>query len=199
MKFALTTAAAAGLMASTALAGGYTPPVVEPVEVAVAPVATMDTDWTGIYAGLQYGIGSAKVKVDGDTAFDEDLKAYGAHLGYNHDFGQYVLGGELDYNKIDVDNLDDKGDMTRLRLRAGYDMGRFMPYATLGIAHLSIDTPDAKVSENAPSFGIGADFLATDRFTVGADYSYQKWKDVADTDGVNIDSGIFQLRASYRF
>lgn len=89
-------------------------------------------DWTGFYAGAQYGKGSFELSGNGVSA-DEDMDAYGLHGGYLRDFGKFVLGGELDYNKLDIDNVDDKGDLTRLRARAGYDMGRFMPYVTLGV------------------------------------------------------------------
>ena len=103
------------------------------------------------------------------------------------------------FNKLDIDNLDDKADLTRLRLRAGYDMGRFMPYATLGAAKISGEAAGVSISETRPTYGIGVDFQATDKITVGGEYTYQKWKDVADLDGVNVDAKMFQLRASYRF
>ena len=197
MKFALATTTAT-LMAGTAMAGGYTPPVVEPTPVIAAAPIVVDNDWTGFYAGAQLGFGSAELKDETTTppaSYDEDLTSYGLHVGYNHDFGQFVLGGELDFNKIDVDNVDDKADLTRLRLRAGYDMGRFMPYVTLGAAKISADG----ISETDPTYGIGADFMATDRIVIGGEYTYQKWKDVDGVDGVDLDASMFQLRASYRF
>ncbi|NHF73000.1 outer membrane protein [Paracoccus xiamenensis] len=190
---------AASLVAGSALAGGYTAPVTTPEPIVAAPIVVADpSDWTGFYAGAQYGQGSFELSGNGIDA-DEDMDAYGLHGGYLHDFGKFVLGGELDYNKLDIDNVDDKGDLTRLRARAGYDMGRFMPYVTLGAAHLSMDGDGYDISETDVTYGIGGDFKVTDAFTVGAEYTKQDFSDVDDIDGLDLDTDMVQLRAAYHF
>lgn len=187
-------AALAVVAASAANAGGYVAPVVDaPIEVAPAPVVDA-SDWTGFYAGLQYGKGNAELSFDGASA-DEDFDAYGVHGGYMRDFGKFVLGGELAYDKADLDNTGD-ADLWRLRARAGYDMGRFLPYATLGAAHIS---GDGDLSETGISYGLGADFKVTEKFTVGAEYSRNDFSDVVDVDGADLDTDMVQIRASYRF
>lgn len=197
MKLILSTVAAS-VLATTAFAGGYTTPVEPVAPVVVEPVVAVDpSDWTGFYAGAQYGTGSFELN---DTAgLDSDQDAYGLHAGYLHDFGQFVLGGELDYNKLDIDDVDDKGDLTRLRARAGYDMGRFMPYVTLGVAKLSADTGTYDISETDVTYGIGGDFKVTDAVTIGAEYSKQDFSDVDDIDGLDLDTDLVQLRAAYHF
>ena len=198
MKLVFATVAAS-LIAGSALAGGYTAPVANPEPIVVAPVVVDDaSDWTGFYAGAQYGKGSAELSLNG-TNDDEDMDAYGLHAGYLRDFGKFVLGGELDYNKLDIDNVDDKGDLTRLRARAGYDMGRFMPYVTLGVAKLSMDGEGYDISETDVTYGIGGDFKVTDAFTVGAEYSKQDFSDVDDIDGLDLDTDMVQVRAAYHF
>lgn len=198
MKLVLATVAAS-LVAGSAFAGGYTAPVVETAPVVIEPVAVVDaSDWTGFYAGAQYGKGSADLSYNG-VDDDRDTDNYGLHGGYLRDFGKFVLGGELDYNKIDIDDVDDKGDLTRLRARAGYDMGRFMPYVTLGVAKLSADTGTYDISETDVTYGIGGDFKVTDKFTVGAEYSKQDFSDVDDVDGLDLDTDMVQLRAAYHF
>ncbi|MBA4490941.1 outer membrane protein [Paracoccus sp. S1E-3] len=198
MKLVFATVAAS-LFAGTAFAGGYTPPVANPEPIVVAPVVMEDTsDWTGFYAGLQYGKGSAELSGAGVSG-DEDMKTYGLHAGYLRDFGKFVLGGELDFNKLDIDNADDKADMTRLRARAGYDMGRFMPYVTVGVAKLKLDSAGYDISETDVTYGLGGDFKVTDAFTVGAEYSKQKFNDVADVKGLDLDTDMIQLRAAYHF
>lgn len=195
MKLAAYAALAVTAAASVAHAGGYVAPVVEtPVAapVVVAPIA--DVDWSGFYAGAQWGKGNAKLKYQGAST-DGDFDAYGVHAGYQKDFGKYVLGGELAYDRFDPKDDDDHGDLVRLRARAGYDMGRFMPYVTLGAAHLKADD----VSETGLTYGIGADFKVTDRVTVGAEYSRTNYKDVADVDGADLDTNLVQLRAAYHF
>lgn len=195
MKF-VTAAIASLIAAGAANAGGYTAPVVEAAPVEVAPVVTMDaSDWSGFYAGLQYGQGEATASFDGEEA-DTDFDAYGVHGGYNHDFGKYVLGGELDYNKVDLDNDGGDADLTRLRARAGYDLGRFLPYVTLGAAHIS---GDDDLSETDVTYGIGADYKVTEMFTVGAEYTKQDFSDVDNVDGLDLDTDMVQVRASYHF
>lgn len=193
MKF-VASVVAATLVAGSAVAGGYTAPIVEsaPVVEVVTPVAVASA-WDGFYAGLQYGQG--KVKASGELgSASNDFDAYGLHGGYLRDMGKYVLGGELDYNKVDVDGLDDKGDLVRLRGRVGADLGRFMPYVTLGAAHLSL----ADVSETAFTYGVGVDFAATEKFSVGAEVTKQDFNDVDDF-GTDLDTHMVQVRASYHF
>lgn len=203
----LVAAAAASLMAGTAFAGGYVAPVAEVQPVAVTPIAVSNIagGWTGWYAGLQYGQGDSELSENGKANIEDDQDSYGVHVGYNHNFGQFVLGGELDYNKVDFDKRDDDGDMYRLRVRAGYDAGRWMPYVTLGAARMSYDHQAAtpadsfKVKETGITYGIGADFKVVDNFTVGLEYTKQDWDDVDDVDNKDFETDLIQLRASYRF
>ncbi|PYE83657.1 outer membrane protein [Pseudoroseicyclus aestuarii] len=188
------------LTATAAFAGGMATPTVQPEPTVVAtpaPVATV-ADWSGFYAGLQYGQGNAET--DGAVAdLDADFDAYGAFAGYQRDFGRFVLGGELDYNTVDVDGLDEDADLTRLRAKMGYDAGRFLPYLTVGAAQVSLDnTAIGDISETGVTYGIGADYLVTDRFSVGAEYTRNQFDEVENTD-IDLDTDMVQVRAAYRF
>ena len=195
MKFVSLTVAAS-LAASASFAGGYVAPVVDtaPVVPPVVPVQA-GPDWSGFYAGLQYGQGNAELS---DSDFDSDYDAYGLHAGYLFDFGQVIAGAELDYNKVDLDQIDDDADLWRLRGRAGYDMGRFQPYATLGVARVSTDVAGNDISETGITYGLGAEYLVTEKFSVGAEYSRSDFSDVI-ADGIDLDTDLVQVRASYRF
>lgn len=183
-------AAAMSLMAGTAFAGGLVDPVVEPVIVApVAPIAV--SDWSGFYAGLQFGQGEASYSISDATI---DFDAYGLHAGYLFDFGQFVAGAELDYNELDAD-LGEPADLLRLRGRLGYDLGRFLPYATLGAARMS----SGGLSETGVTYGLGADFKVTERISLGAEYSRNRF-DVESPDGeAEASFDFLQLRAAFRF
>lgn len=193
MKHILLSAAAASLIAGSAIAGGYTAPVVEaPVIAPVAPVAV--SDWTGFYAGVQYGTLKYSEDDFGDIYTEDGERSYGIHAGYLHDFGQFVLGAELDHNRLEWGTGWDNWDpnMTRLRARAGYDLGRVLPYLTAGVAQFSEDG----FSDTGLTYGIGVDFKATERFSVGLEYSRSsfEWDEYA-----TFDLDMLQLRASYRF
>ena len=187
---------AASLATSAAFAGGYVAPVVDTTPV-VAPVVPVEagTDWSGFYAGLQYGQGNAELS---DSDVDSDYDAYGLHAGYLFDFGKVIAGAELDYNKVDLDLDDGDADLWRLRGRVGYDMGRFQPYATLGAARISIDDEAGDISETGITYGLGAEYLVTEKFSVGAEYSRSDFSDVI-ADGIDLDTDLVQVRASYRF
>ena len=189
---------AASLAASAAFAGGYVAPVVDTAPV-VAPVVPVEagTDWSGFYAGLQYGQGNAELS-DGDVDADSDFDGYGVHAGYLRDFGKLVAGAELDYNKVDLDLDDGDADLWRLRGRVGYDMGRFQPYATLGAARVSTNAAAGDFSETGITYGLGAEYLVTEKFSVGAEYSRSDFSDVI-ADGIDLDTDLVQVRASYRF
>lgn len=201
MKHILLSATAASLIAGSAIAGGYVEPVIEaPVVAPVSPVAV--SDWSGFYVGGQIGSGKITEEDSEDVivpvlyalgSFDDydDYDAYGLHAGYLFDFGQYVLGAELDYNKLAWDGGGDS-NLTRLRARAGYDLGRVLPYLTAGVAHISDDFD----SETGVTYGLGVDFKATEQFSIGLEYS----RSAFEVDSTrSFDHDMIQLRASYRF
>lgn len=83
---------------------------------------------------------------------DENGLDYGVHAGYDFDLGAIVAGGMVEYGMSDVEdsvtafsttpanysfNRKMKGTF-RLRLRAGLDAERFMPYVTGGIVRAKI-------------------------------------------------------------
>ncbi|MFC3570674.1 outer membrane protein [Paracoccus simplex] len=189
------------LIAGGAYAGGYVAPVVEqPVVAPIEPMTIEPSNWNGFYAGLQYGKGSGDLGNRGTQPDFGDFDAYGVHAGYQRGFGKFVLGGELDYNKLSPDEeAYSDGDMTRLRLRAGYDMGKFLPYATLGAAKLDTD----EFSDTGLTYGLGVDYKVAEHFTVGAEYTRNDFKDVlqdsAGVDGNDLDMDMVQIRASYKF
>lgn len=163
------------------------------------------SDWSGAYAGLQYGRNNTDFGVPDTISPDgkrlkgnDDGDAYGIHVGYMQDLGKYVLGGELDYNRVESDQAD--VDLWRIRGRGGYDLGKWLPYVTLGGAFFSVDGG----SDESFFYGIGVDFKATEQITVGAEYTRQSFNDFEGADinsfsRVDIDADLFQIRTAYHF
>lgn len=113
-KLFLAASAAAVMMASAAVAADL--PSRKQAPAAPAPAPTFN--WSGFYAGLNAGaawtnrhggqaafaarpdFGDAPVQAAVDAVAREAKTGFtgGAQIGYTHQFGQFVLGGELDYN-----------------------------------------------------------------------------------------------------
>ncbi|MCX7566124.1 porin family protein [Sulfitobacter sp. F26169L] len=190
-KIGAATALSTSLFASGAFAGNLAEPVVEPVITPVySPAPT--GEWTGFYSGLNLGYAD----IDGDGAVDGNDTSYGIHLGYDYDFGKFVLGGELEYDKADVDlnGLANADSIARLKIRGGYDLGRTMIYATAGAARL-----DTNVGKDTGEFiGVGVAYQVTDRFTVGGELLEHRFDDIGGT-ALDADATTFNLRGSYRF
>ncbi|SPJ25901.1 outer membrane protein [Palleronia abyssalis] len=236
MKF-ITTAAVGALFAGSAYAGGVTPAPVEPMVMTPAPVV-MSNDWTGGYAGLSLGYGG--VNVDGDVFADlddddddddeDDLINFdidgdgvigGAFAGYQYDFGNFVLGGELDLNAANLDfddddffgddlnvDFDDDGDtddggasfdqIHRLKLRAGYDAGNTLIYGVVGAAYAEAEIFDEDYSDTGYVLGAGVDYKVAPNVTVGGEVLYHEWNDFDDT-GADFDATTVQARVAYQF
>ncbi|UOA27520.1 outer membrane beta-barrel protein [Pseudosulfitobacter sp. DSM 107133] len=186
---ALTLAAAAPLYA-----GAPAEPVVEaPVYTpAPAPAAYAGGDWTGFYAGGQLGYAD----IDGTGAADGNGGTYGVHGGYNYDFGRYVLGGEVDYDKLDIDlgGAATADSVARLKLKAGYDLGNTLVYATAGGARADTSLG----SDNGGFYGLGVAYKVSDKFTMGGEVLKHNFDDI-NGSGVDADATTFTLRGSYNF
>jgi predicted porin len=152
MKHVLSVLALAGLASTSAFAtGAHAGSVAEPVIESVAPpppapLPYQGGEWSGFYGGLQLG----NLDVDGTGAADGSDFSYGLHAGYDYDFGRFVLGGEIDYDFADIDlaGAATVDSVARLKLRAGYDLGRTMIYATAGVARV-----DTSLGSESGEFG----------------------------------------------
>ncbi|WP_299587390.1 outer membrane beta-barrel protein [uncultured Tateyamaria sp.] len=189
-------AALVALSTTPVLAGGFDTPVADaPVPTAPPPPApppALGGDWTGAYGGVQLGYGD----VNGSGAADGDDVLGGVHLGYNYDFGTFVLGGELDYDFADIDlnGAASVDSVARLKLKAGYDFGPALGYVTAGVA--DVDTSIG--SESGEFYGIGVAYQITDRYVVGAELLEHSFDDIGGS-GVDADATTLTLRGSIRF
>ncbi|EKE45036.1 hypothetical protein OCGS_0731 [Oceaniovalibus guishaninsula JLT2003] len=206
--FAIGSTALAGLMIATASqAGGLAPAQPEPVVAVAAPVVAFGRDWTGAYGGLSLGYGNVNASTGNDdvlgltNALDEaDGAIGGIFAGYQYDFGTFVLGGEIDLNaaNLDYDGTDLSVDQVhRVKLRAGYDAGKWLPYATVGAAYAKAKNGD-DLSDTGVAYGVGVDYAVTDRVLVGGEFLRHDWDDFDGTD-IDVSANTIQARVALRF
>lgn len=180
--------------------------------------------WGGFYIGFQGGYTNANVDfgISGATVLPErDVRGgnYGFLVGYNSQWEDVVLGVELGYTRLNLDaNTYDVGlessaqvkltDYLTFRGRAGYDLGNFLPYATLGLAvgraevtrceDTTGSTPPAcavglygSASERKKdtyavgiAAGLGLDILLTENLFLRGEYEYVRF---GSFENVNVD------------
>lgn len=164
------------------------------VAMAVTSAApALAEDWTGAYAGFSFGYADA----DGPAGSNGDDTAFGAHVGYDRDFGNFVLGGELEYNRLSLNLSQNQGSldsMTSVKLRGGYDFGGALGYVVVGAARAdtSVDNDTAAV------YGIGVAYPITDNFVISGEALRQNFDDITRSNG-GLDTNVFNLRTTFRF
>lgn len=196
-------AAALTLTAGAGLAGGMDEPQTTPAPAQPAPApmpVSMGGDWTGFYAGGSLGYGD----VSGSTTIGDDVDGliYGAHAGYDYDFGNFVVGGEFEISGADISDESltpalDVDSVTRLKVRAGYDAGAFLPYATAGYAMLST-SGQIDDSDDGYFYGIGMDYKLRDNIRLGGELLQHEFDDYAGS-GIDVEATTIAARMAFEF
>ncbi len=174
----LLTASAISMAASVASASGW-----------------LSSDWTGAYAGGQ--LGYANVKPSGGIA-DGENGTIGLHAGYDYDFGSWVVGGEIDVDRLDVKvgkpTAATVDHVTRAKLKLGYDFNQVMVYAVGGPARVKTTLG----SKTDPFYGLGMSFFSGPTWSFSGEYLRHDFKNIGGS-GVDAKAETFTIRASYRF
>jgi outer membrane immunogenic protein len=198
-RMILVTAGAFLAFAGPLLAGGPTIIDTDPVPE-VIPAPASGVDWSGPYAGLNYGRASSTLDLPAFGEFDyDDGRVTGAFLGYNLQRGNLVYGGELSYGTVagmvlndpDLGGDDTVDSLVGLRGRVGYTLGNALIYGAVGLSKSSITFNRVfKPTVSGTSFALGMDYQFTDQIFVGLDYSRLK------LDGTNVDpNNAFEIIA----
>jgi len=169
-------ASLAVLVAGTGIAAaadipGYVPP---PVDQVYTPAPAFS--WTGPYLGLQGGYGWGRSAIaDSANSINANGWQGGAYAGYNFQFqNNMVLGLEGDVN-VSGHRGTNAGETVAnpwngsVRARAGYAVGRFMPYVNGGLAFGSLRANDGATNETATkagwTVGAGVEAAVTENVT----------------------------------
>jgi outer membrane immunogenic protein len=183
-------------------------------------------NWSGFYLGLNAGGAWGTSSWDSAAAptgdFDVSGGMIGATLGYNWQFGQWVVGVESD---IDWTNI--RGSTTvncplgcttsnnwfgTIRGRVGYSWDRFLPYFTAGGAFGDIEAstphgPGSSSTEVGWVIGAGVEFALTREWTAKIEYLYADLGSFdcgtrcgsAPPDNINFNTSILRGGVNFRF
>jgi len=156
-----------------------------------APIRS--ANWTGVYIGGQLGFGSVDTSTGGEN---EDIIG-GFTLGYDYDFGQWVLGGALDYDftEINAGPGPEIEEIFRLKIRGGPKIGNGLLYGAAGWANADTDTLG---DDDGWFIGGGYDYMVNSQFSIGGEVLYHDFDSFNGT-GNDIEATTVQIRATYRF
>lgn len=147
-------------------------------------------DWSGPYFGVKFG-GAVDGRSDGafpggdETSLEGILG--GAMMGYNFQYGDFVLGMDSDISLTDINGSSDVGaqsgnvsldTLSTTRGRVGYAYDRFLPYVTGGFATARADfSIDGVGSDNDEWFmgyavGAGVEWAINDNMAARIEYQY---------------------------
>ncbi len=193
-KFVTLTATLALLAAPALASGPVVAPTPAPIVVQPAPVGM---DWTGPSIGLQLGYGN--VDTSGAAILEGDGALYGLRAYYDYDFGDFIVGGGLQYDASDIDigGVTTLDSVTRVGLRAGADLNRSWVYGTLGYAYAQTSNP-AVGDSNGYFVGLGYEMLVADNVSVGAELLYHRFEDF-DLGGLDVEATTAAISVNYRF
>jgi outer membrane immunogenic protein len=179
--------------------------VIDYVDPSWRPTAGTDKfDWSGAYGGVLAGELWAQPRTSylGATTNDSAAGlAAGVFTGRNFLFGPWMLGWE---GSVEVTNATGRGPQptinavsyrnyfeTDARLRAGYAVGRFLPYATAGLdwgrseqTDLATSSYRGRIWSDSVAAGAGLEYGIDDRWTARLEYLYT-WSYSRDSTGLD--------------
>lgn len=176
--------------------------------LAVSQHANADP-FKGFYAGVKAGWSDIKPNGNGvgstSTLSNKSKNAFigGAQLGYSDLLNNFYLAGEFNFDFVSG-NKTMKRFVPGIDLKAGYKIGQFVPYITLGVASAKIKVSDSKTKNKfGLRPGVGILMAVTDNIRVGGEYTYTNFGKVTDpavnTATIKPRTHNLMARVSYSF
>lgn len=195
--------ASVGVMAMAGLVGAASAadlPRQAPVYKAPAYIAPIN-NWTGFYIGLNGGGAWGSSRWSGlGNHFDVSGGLVGGTIGYNWQFGTWVVGLEGDIDWANIKGSTPCGGVTcetkneflsTIRGRVGYTFDRWMPYATGGVAigNIKATMPGFATVDNTNAgwtVGAGVEYAFAPNWSAKVEYLYVDLGSIdCGTSGVN--------------
>jgi outer membrane immunogenic protein len=204
-KTVFAVALAAGLTAAGTAGAADFPRNMAPYS---APAMSGLYNWSGAYAGLNLGYDWGKVT---NSAVRPSGIAGGAQLGYNWQSGQFVFGGETDFQFTGVDDTFAPFKFSNpwfgtVRGRAGVAFNNVLLYATAGLAYGSLkgEIPglDETRTELGWAGGLGMEYGFNPNWSARIEYLYMdlgsRGFTITGTDN-GLQSNLLRLGVNYHF
>jgi hypothetical protein len=160
--------------------------------------------WDGYYLGLAVTSGDVTFSAGPDSE-EYGTQGFGLQFGFLRDAGAFVWGGEFAYVGADFDDLSELSiNSARLKAIGGYNAGRFLPYAFVGLSNVeaSVETALGEVAENETTmnYGLGGRVAMgpEGKVVAGLEYLVEEVDDFGGT-GFDIDNNDLSLRFDFRF
>jgi outer membrane immunogenic protein len=149
-----------------------------------ANIAPERFGWSSFYVGGSVGYGLLS---DVDYSFAPPLVSegkdwlFGVHAGYLHQFGNFVVGLEGEYQRLDIqfEGLPVFAeDAWTIKARAGLAFDRWLITGHGGGSYV---TTNIGLEDWAWVAGVGVDYAVTDHIVLGASYSHMRSDSYDDT------------------
>jgi len=163
------------------------------------------SSWEGAYIGLSVGY------IDGNVAqVTEEGVALGIHAGYLFEENGFVIGAEVE-GEVDssdfANNIVTRDYAGKLKAKAGIAKDNFLISGHYGYAFAQhsfnlFPFPSEKVEDNGIIYGVGVDYLISDKFSIGLEYSKVEIDDVkfaAVINTLDFKYDTIKIRASSKF
>jgi len=192
------------------------PTVYEPEMVLRGSIEPETNSWQGFYIGGHFGYNWMNGQDDlddgiGTTSLSSVIGGF--HAGYNHMFGQFLLGVEAEGNLSDLNGqtaggLDASNNwMIAGRVRAGYAFEHFLAYATAGVSMADASLTGTKKSSNTHTglvVGGGLEAFVTQNISARLEYQHhwlnEQTYNTNNTDyKVDAELDIVRAGLSYHF
>ena len=188
------------------------------------PIYNYAYNWTGLYAGINGGFSWGTSSWNGlPASFDVNGGMFGGQIGYNWQFGMWVVGveGDADWTHIrgnttafcpGIGPCATKNDfLTTGRGRIGYAMDRWLPYFTGGFAAGNIRATNPTFAgidqtNGGWTIGGGLEGAMVGNWTARAEYLYVNLGSAGcsincglPANNVSFTTNIFRGGLNYRF
>ncbi|WP_254656326.1 outer membrane protein [Jannaschia sp. CCS1] len=167
--------------------------------------------WAGGHLGIQLGMPiSSSLTFDSAPGIESELDGMsgGVQIGFRRQTNAFVYGGEAAFlvsepviEQMGAPDVDVRVTTTRLGAQAGYDLGRFLPYGTLGVARMTFqDTVGFGDTSSFGTFaGLGVEYQLGESTSVGLQAVRENFENFNEGADINVTQTNVSVQFNIRY